>query len=261
MEIDFYKYHGAGNDFVILDNREKEYDSIKEQQAITGICHRRFGIGADGVMMIENDPHYDFRMIYFNADGKEGSLCGNGGRCIIALAFKLGIINKQAQFMASDGLHLAEVVNPDYVNLKMLDVSIINVFDDHMELNTGSPHYIKVVPDLTNYPVYASGHKIRYSSNYPNGINVNFIENMGDHWAIRTYERGVEDETWACGTGATAAALCSVEIEKDFSKSIVNLKAKGGDLTVKFDRKGPGYFENIWLCGGAKFIYQGNYNI
>ena len=282
MNLHFFKYHGAGNDFIILDNRSRIYDSIKDTHTIAALCHRRFGIGADGLMMIElptsrnypyssemgteyplepssDDEVLDFNMIYYNADGGLGSLCGNGGRCIVALARRLGMIQDKTIFNAADGIHEAKVIAPDYIELKMNAVRSIDLYHDHAVLDTGSPHYVQLVEDLTTYHVVEKGQAIRYSVEFPLGINVNYIEPQGDGLAIRTYERGVEDETWACGTGATAAAISYVEMSKKYNLQEIKLEAKGGLLKVKFNRLEPGHFENIWLCGGATFIYEGNY--
>ncbi len=261
MLIHFYKYQGAGNDFVLIDNRDHRYDSIKNKEKITFLCHRRFGIGADGVMMIENKDGFDFEMIYYNSDGNPGSMCGNGGRCIVSLAHKLGMVESTASFNASDGPHLAKIVQESYIELKMSDVTTIDLYDDHAELNTGSPHYIKRVSNIAHYPVYDEGRSIRYSASFPNGINVNFISKAQDGYDIRTYERGVEDETWACGTGATAAALAIVEEERIYDKQELKLRAKGGSLKVKFKRNQPGDFSDIWLCGEATYVYEGDFNL
>lgn len=273
MNLHFFKYHGAGNDFIILDNRSRLYDPIKDSHTIAALCHRRFGIGADGLMMIQSPTEYksesgtedgaplDFDMVYFNADGGLGSMCGNGGRCIVALAYRLGLIGNYTTFNASDGIHEAKVVRPDYIELKMSAVHTIDLYTDHAVLDTGSPHFVQIVDDIESFPVFNKGKEIRYSSVFPKGINVNFVEFSADHLDIRTYERGVEDETWACGTGATAAALAYVEMSKKYSAQVINLEAKGGTLKVKFNRIEPGHFENIWLCGGATYIYEGDYLI
>lgn len=261
MKIHFFKYHGAGNDFVLLDNRSHTYDSIKNQDKVAQICHRRFGVGADGLMMLENEPGFDFKMVYYNADGNLGSMCGNGGRCIVAFAHHLGITKSTANFIAADGKHEATVIKPHYIDLKMNDLKQMDIYPDHIVLNTGSPHYIEEVNNLEDYPVFEKGKAIRYSKEFPKGINVNFIEQKENNWYIRTYERGVEDETWACGTGATAAALAIAELKNLYNISELRLQAKGGALTIKFKRTGPGYFEDVWLCGGAEYVYEGNLEV
>lgn len=261
MNFHFCKYHGAGNDFILLDNRPGIYNHMKNKDSVAALCHRRFGIGADGLMMIENSDGYDFKMVYYNADGNEGSMCGNGGRCIVAFAHRLGIIEYKTKFIASDGEHEAELMGSEYVNLKMQDVHQVDMYNDHVVLNTGSPHYILPISQIDTYPVYEKGKHIRYSEEFPKGINVNFIEKSNSEWKIRTYERGVEDETWACGTGATAAALAIVEMNKSYDLNEIKLIAKGGPLTIRFERKAPGHFENIWLCGCAVFVYEGEFTI
>lgn len=257
MNIPFYKYHGTGNDFILVDNRDHLYDAIKSEDIIRHWCHRRFGVGADGLMMIEKDSDADFEMVYFNADGKLGSFCGNGGRCIVALAHRLGIVENHARFLAADGPHHAILTSPDYIELDMNPVTSMELDIDHAVLNTGSPHYILKVNDLEHYPVLEKGREIRYSDTFPEGINVNFIEKSGDHYHIRTYERGVEDETWACGTGATAAALAIVELDHLYSLNELKLQALGGPLTVRFNRLRPGHFDQIRLCGNAIYTYEG----
>lgn len=257
MKIPFYKYHGAGNDFILVDNRSHAFDLVKSNETVRQLCHRHFGIGADGLMFLEKDGEADFEMIYYNADGHPGSLCGNGGRCISALAYRLGITGEVTRFQAADGMHEARILRPDYVELKMKPVSWMEWHEGHAVLNTGSPHYISLVTGLADYPVVEKGREIRYSDKYPEGINVNFIENENGRFMIRTYERGVEDETWACGTGAVAAALALAELKKTNGDKEITLQARGGPLTVRFERLGPGRYDQIWLCGGAVHIYEG----
>ena len=195
----FYKYQGAGNDFIIIDNRMNLFDSDNNER-IEKLCDRRFGIGADGLMLLQNHEQSDFRMIYFNSDGFEGSLCGNGGRCIIAFANQLGIIGKHSRFVAADGIHEAEIVNPGYVRLKMADIDQIESGDGYYFINTGSPHYVTFVKNLENLDVFKTGRKIRLSNAFrAEGINVNFVEVERNGLFVRTYERGVEDETFSCG--------------------------------------------------------------
>lgn len=259
-KIPFFKYQGAGNDFVIIDQREKSYLSPKDTKAIERICDRRFGIGGDGLMFLEKASHYDFRMVYFNADGKEGSMCGNGGRCLVALAARLGIIQHTSCFIAIDGPHEARVSRPDHIELKMQDLTEIESGPDHYVLNTGSPHFVAFVPDPHQMDVKAAGQAIRYSDRFRDrGINVNFVSaQSSDQLKIATYERGVEDETLACGTGITAAALAYAKKERRNGKQEIQLKAKGGDLTVKFQQRPEG-FSDIWLCGPATYVFQGQY--
>ena len=261
MKIQFYKYQGTGNDFVVLDNRQHEYDGLTTAQ-INALCERRFGIGADGLMMLNTRPGYDFEMKYFNADGKEGSMCGNGGRCIVRFARDLGIHKQEYKFMAVDGEHVAEIDADGTISLKMNDVNQVDEEHGDLVLNTGSPHYIKYVNDLDELDVVEKGRDIRFSRDYEkDGINVNFVEHLEDtdRIAVRTYERGVEDETWSCGTGVTAAALVSYHNESGFN--LVYVQTRGGELQVEFDRVGDGEFNNIWLCGPAEKVFEGSIEI
>lgn len=260
MTIAFYKYQGAGNDFVILDNREGLYSGLTTAQ-IHHLCDRRFGIGADGLMMLQNQDGYDFEMKYYNADGKEGSMCGNGGRCMVRFAAHLGIHIDGCHFIAVDGPHDAEIDTHNRIRLKMTDVQSVTEHHGDFILNTGSPHYVRTVNDLDDLNVFQKGREIRNSPAYiAQGINVNFIEEIdSDEIKIRTYERGVEDETLACGTGVTAAAL--VSYHNEFGFNTVKVHARGGTLEVEFDRIGEGQYENIWLCGPAEFVFKGTIDV
>lgn len=256
MIFKFYKYQGTGNDFILADNRKGDYTLSKEQ--INKLCNRRFGIGADGLMLLQSKEGYDFEMKYYNADGKEGSMCGNGGRCITKFAYHLGIHKDIYKFLASDGPHEAEIDIDGTVSLKMKDVSAIKKFHNDYIVNTGSPHYIKLVSNVMEYDVYKKGHEIRNSKEFvEEGINVNFVEQETeeDKIIVRTFERGVEDETYSCGTGVTAAALVCYHNENGFND--VEVTTLGGHLTVEFDKTGDNHFENIWLCGPAEKVYEG----
>jgi diaminopimelate epimerase len=256
MKIFFYKYQGTGNDFILIDNRKNEVSLTTEQVAF--LCHRRFGIGADGLMLLELEPGVDFKMVYFNSDGRESSMCGNGGRCITAFAKRLGLIQDQAKFIAVDGVHESSV-SDGIVSLKMKDVKQIEKLADHYVLNTGSPHYVKFVEDIENYDVKEEGRTIRNSEPFAaDGINVNFIEKLEDVLFVRTYERGVEDETYSCGTGVTAAALVAALNFASTGKNSCKIKTLGGDLNVKFDKVLESNFYNIWLEGPAEFVFDGS---
>lgn len=258
MKIHFYKYQGTGNDFVILDNRKKEYSFLTTEQ-IKELCDRKFGIGADGLMLLNEKKEYDFEMKYFNADGREGSMCGNGGRCLVKFAYNQGIRKNVFRFIAIDGEHEAQLDLDGTVSVKMQDVSKIRETYGDFVLNTGSPHYVKMVPDVMNTDVFKKGRDIRYSKTYEHdGINVNFVEQLpdADKILVRTYERGVEDETLSCGTGVTAAALVCFHNDNGFNR--VDVKTLGGDLSVEYDRLQDTGFENIWLSGPAEKVFEGD---
>lgn len=260
MKLTFYKYQGAGNDFVIFNNMDGSIPQLSVKQ-INHLCDRKFGIGADGLMLLNKKDGYDFEMIYYNADGNESSMCGNGGRCLVKFAYHQGIHRNEYTFIAIDGEHEAEIDVDGIVSLKMKDVSHVVHHADHAVLNTGSPHYIKFSTDVKDADVVGVGRAIRYSNTYGvDGINVNFVEKIDDDSIyVRTYERGVEDETLSCGTGVTAAALVSAHNDNGFNQ--VEVKTPGGHLSVEFDKIDDNHFENIWLCGPAEFVYKGEIEI
>lgn len=254
MNLNFYKYHGAGNDFILLDNRAGKIALDTEQVIL--LCHRHYGIGADGLMLLENEEGFDFRMVYYNSDGKISTMCGNGGRCITAFAQKLGIVQKDALFTAIDGAHKAHIDN-GLVSLHMQDVSNIKDGENYRLLNTGSPHYITWVDDIHATDVFNRGRAIRNRSEFsPGGINVNFAQKVSDGLWVRTYERGVENETHSCGTGVTAAAIAaSGSSLGDFSYKIYTT---GGTLHVSFVKDQPNTAKNVILKGPAVFIFKGD---
>jgi len=256
MKLNFYKYQGTGNDFVIIDNRSGQITEFTTKQ-VQHICDRRFGIGADGLMLMNNKEDYDFEMKYYNADGKLGSLCGNGSRCMIRFAYHMGIHKYTYHFLAADGPHEAEIDNHNLIRVKMNDVTDIKEHSTFTLLNTGSPHLVKFVNDVMNVDVVETGRDIRNSKNYAEeGINVNFVESVDDDTIfVRTYERGVEDETLSCGTGVTAAALMSAHNPRGFNR--VEVKTHGGSLSVEFNKTADNHFENIWLCGPAELVFTG----
>jgi diaminopimelate epimerase len=260
MKIKFYKYQGAGNDFILIDNRERASHKLSVEQ-INKMCDRHFGIGADGLMLLNEKEGFDFEMIYYNADGNLGSMCGNGGRCIAMFAFNMGIKKNEFIFSATDGIHRAKIDLNKQVSLQMNDVSDVEFSLDHYVLNTGSPHYVKFVSAVDTINVVAEGRKIRNSKEFAKeGINVNFVENIDDdHIFVRTYERGVEDETLSCGTGVTASALVAAHNDNGFNH--VDVKTKGGNLSVEFDKISDTKFKNIWLSGPATFVFSGEYEI
>lgn len=255
MEIQFYKYQGAGNDFIIFDNRSLIFPK-SNVELIHKLCDRRFGIGADGLILLETSEKQDFAMFYFNADGKEGSMCGNGGRCIVSFAKKLNIIDTKTTFEATDGIHFAEIQN-DLVNLQMTDVEDVEIYNTHAFLNTGSPHHVNFCNGIENLNVREMGSKIRYGAPYfDEGTNVNFVEQISENsFKVRTYERGVEDETLACGTGVTAVAIAANKSNKTTEEKIY-IEVLGGKLEVSFKREGNS-FKNVFLKGPAQFVFEG----
>ncbi len=260
MKSNFYKYQATGNDFVIIDNRDMRFNK-ENSTRISELCNRRFGIGADGLIVLQNLTGYDFEMLYYNSDGKPGSLCGNGGRCIVALAHKLGIITEKARFIAMDGEHRA-IIKDDWICLKMNDVSDIERNSDFYFLNTGSPHYVKFVKDIHHFDVSDSGKTIRFSDRFKaQGTNVDFIEKEKDFLFVRTYERGVEGETFSCGTGVTAAALVAALTNSLGNAEMCAVKTMGGNLTVRFNQKKDNSFDNIWLEGPVSFVFKGEVEI
>lgn len=260
MQIHFHKYQGTGNDFIILDNRAGDYSGLTTEQ-IRSLCDRRFGIGADGLMMLGEKTGYDFEMNYFNADGRESTMCGNGGRCLTKFAYHLGIHRNTYHFTAADGDHEAEIDLDGTVSLKMLDVDSIRHVNGDQVINTGSPHYVKMVTHIDKLDVPGRGREIRNSEQFKKeGINVNFVEQTGDDEIyVRTYERGVEDETLSCGTGVTAAALACYHNETGFNDVVV--QTRGGRLNVEYDRTADNVFRNIWLSGPAEKVFEGDIEI
>ncbi len=257
MHITFYKYQGTGNDFIIIDNRNNNNNGHLTTEEIHYLCDRRFGIGADGLMLLGEKGGYDYEMKYYNADGKEGSMCGNGGRCMAKFAYAQGIHKSAYHFIAFDGEHEAEIDLNGWVRLKMKDVTEVEVHHNEYILDTGSPHYVKFISDLRKIDVEKDGREIRNRKEFAEkGINVNFVETIDDHTIfVRTYERGVEAETLSCGTGVTASALMAAHNDVGFNQ--VNVETLGGNLSVEFDRIDEQQYSNIWLCGPAEFVYNG----
>jgi diaminopimelate epimerase len=252
----FYKYHGTGNDFILVDNRQPGLTLSRQQVAY--LCHRRFGIGADGLMLLENAAGYDFRMVYYNSDGGESTMCGNGGRCITAFARSLGIIASAAHFLAIDGPHTAKISESGLISLHMKDVEQIVHHGDHTILNTGSPHYVLWVKDAAAADVYADGKRIR-NQFQPDGINVNFVQATEGGLYVRTYERGVEDETLSCGTGVTAAAIAATgQATGAFTTGI---ETPGGHLEVSFTKRSANTAIDVILTGPAVFVYKGEVDL
>jgi diaminopimelate epimerase len=262
MKIQFHKYQGTGNDFIILDHRFSPF--IPDAAKVAFLCNRRFGIGADGLMLLKEARGYDFEMQYFNCDGKESTLCGNGGRCMTAFASKLGLTHKETKFLAADGEHISRVIRVDgpqvLVSLKMNDTAVSALGNNHFFVDTGSPHYILFVKDATSLNVPEEARKIRYNETYRvSGTNVDFVEFQQNSLFVRSYERGVEDETLSCGTGATAAALAAAVVNED-NPGFFNIQTPGGLLKVSFKQE-ESRFTGIWLEGPAMHVFSGEIEI
>ena len=256
MLLSFYKYQGTGNDFILIDNRQESFPK-NNTKLVARLCDRRFGIGADGLILLEDDDATDFRMVYYNADGKEGSMCGNGGRCIVAFANFLGLIESKASFKAIDGLHSADI-DKGVVRLHMSNVKEIREKPNALFLNTGSPHHVQMVSELEGLNVVKEGAKLRYGLYGENGSNINFVEQIdASQFSVRTYERGVENETLSCGTGVTAVALAMHHTGKTTDKEII-IKTLGGDLSISFEKNGEGY-NNIYLTGPTERVFKGEF--
>ena len=254
MEINFYKYQGTGNDFVMVDNRSLQWLPTSEE--VIRVCHRKFGVGADGLILIQNHDHYDFEMIYFNSDGSK-SLCGNGSRCAIHFASQLGIVKDKTVFLTTDGVHEGEVLG-EAVRFQLFDVESVQQNEHNFFVDTGSPHYVEFTEDVNKVDVVEQGQSIRYDEQFaPSGTNVNFVQIKEGEIFVRTYERGVEDETLSCGTGVTASAIA---VAYKGLKSPVSIETLGGKLQVDFVRVGD-HFKNIYLTGPATPVYQGTINL
>ncbi|MEY4962894.1 MAG: hypothetical protein RLZZ323_213 [Bacteroidota bacterium] len=260
MQLEFYKYQGTGNDFVMIDNRSNSFPK-ENTQLVAYLCNRRFGIGADGLILLDSDTDVDFRMVYYNSDGNLSSMCGNGGRCLVAFAKKLNVIQSETTFIATDGLHYATVSDDGIVSLQMIDVAEINNTPEYSFLNTGSPHHVQLVSDIEHYNVKENGAAIRYGDLYgQQGSNINFVKKIDDTtFSLRTYERGVEDETLACGTGATAVAI-AMNATGQTNSNAINLNVEGGKLAVSFDKE-DGKYTNVFLKGPAEFVFKGTIEI
>lgn len=254
MELRFFKYHGTGNDFLIIDNRSGTV--ALSSQEIAWLCDRHFGVGGDGLMLLERHPDYDFRMVYYNADGGQSTMCGNGGRCMVAFARRLGIIGNRARFVAIDGPHEAALHDDGMVSLHMKDVPGIRKEGADFLLDTGSPHYVRWVKGVDALDVKGQGRAIRTLPGFmPEGINVNFVERVEGAIRVRTYERGVEDETLSCGTGVTAAAIASVA--SDTGSFRIPVVTPGGMLEVSFEKVSADSAQQVVLKGPAEFVFEG----
>lgn len=262
--IKFSKYHGTGNDFVMIDNRTQKLE-LSSPASIQFLCDRRFGIGADGLILLDQSATGDLRMVYFNSDGYEGSMCGNGGRCFAAFAAHLGLVTGETKFDAIDGVHFAKIksaiTNGFEIALKMSDVDKVEKIDQSYILDTGSPHFVCFRDRVADVDVYNDGRAIRYNDQFKQkGINVNFVEPRDGSLTIRTYERGVENETWSCGTGSAAAAI-ALKME-GYAKAgePIEILSKGGKLFVTFQQH-ENKFTDIWLNGPAVKVFDGTIEI
>jgi len=261
MRAEFHKYHGNGNDFIMIDNRKGVLNGLSHH-LIESLCHRRFGIGADGLILLNKSQGYDFEMKYYNSDGRESTMCGNGGRCIIKFARGLGLIGSRTRFLAVDGIHEGVMEKSGIVKLKMSDVPSWKMHGNDYVINTGSPHYVKFVKNLDALDVKEAGSKIRNKPEFKKeGINVNFVEAAKGKLNVRTYERGVEDETLSCGTGIVASALVSsLKNGKQNATQKIHLDSPGGKFAVTFVKTSKG-FSGIWLIGGATLVYKGEIDL
>ena len=262
MKINFHKYQGTGNDFIILDNRNEGLSP--DVKLVASLCDRRFGIGADGLMLLNNKPGFDFGMTYFNSDGKESSMCGNGGRCMTAFAGKIGLIGIESRFYAIDGEHHSNILKDNgdemIISLKMKDVQVFSQPGEHYFIHTGSPHYILFGENVETMDILKKAREIRYSDPYTEeGTNVDFVEFLDDCLFVRSYERGVEDETLSCGTGVTAAAIAAAMMRPG-NPGMFRIRTRGGELKVSF-KQDHDSFTDIWLEGPATYVFSGEINI
>ena len=254
----FNKYQGTGNDFIIIDNRKGHFNP-EDSDLINKLCDRRFGIGADGLILISENRQYDFEMKYFNSDGFEGTMCGNGGRCSADFAIRAGISGEKLIFKAIDGVHKA-ISEEGIIRLQMNDVKEPSLINGSFFINTGSPHYIIFKKNINDIDINSEGKTIRWSEEFaPGGTNVNFVEPGNNGINVRTFERGVEEETLSCGTGVTASAIASV-LSGHFDTNNVSVKTRGGNLSVSFTVSGQN-ITDIWLSGPATFVFEGKITI
>jgi len=265
LEIQFYKYHGAGNDFIMIDDR-KNVIPKPEPKIIKRLCDRHFGIGADGVIILRESEKADFRMDYFNADGYPGTMCGNGGRCITVFAHRMGVIADSCTFEAADGLHKSTILPDERVMLELGDVRDIQHTETGYLLNTGSPHLVIFTDELASLDVFAQGRILREDKRFPGGTNVNFVLTGPDGIEVRTYERGVENETLSCGTGVTASAIAAY-LHREHCGESIDVKTRGGMLNVTFVPKrdagdsGKVAFSGVHLTGPVTEVFEGTINI
>jgi len=260
MEISFEKYHGTGNDFILIEDLNGTIEKKLNSSQIKSACDRHFGIGADGMIFLQKSANHDFTMSYFNSDGKRSSMCGNGGRCIVHFAKSKKWIKKSCSFMAYDGLHEAKIDREGLIYLKMSNVDDLQNLGKDVYLDTGSPHFVRFVDELKAFDVFKKGRSIRFSKRFEKkGTNVNFVMNSRLTTHVATYERGVEAETLSCGTGVVASVLAS-RSKNLFKTNKRKVSTKGGRLEVQFDVSEMG-FDNIWLIGPAVKVFEGKMKI
>jgi diaminopimelate epimerase len=261
MDVEFYKFHGAGNDFIMIDARKLDSGYFNSER-VRLMCDRHFGIGADGLILLSGSNSEGYRMIYFNSDGKEGTMCGNGGRCFAAFAGMLGLMDNKLEFSGIDGFHLAVKETDQTFRLRMMNVTEVSRLTDGYLVETGSRHLVIFRDNIDSIDVFREGREIRYQQRFGTaGTNVNFVEERSDHsLRIRTYERGVENETLACGTGSVAAAI-SAYMRGITDKTSYDIQAPGGNLKVSFKPSENARFEEVWLQGPAEFVFQGKINV
>ena len=257
MLIPFNKYHGTGNDFIMIDNRKLNLQLTQNQ--VSQLCNRKFGIGGDGLILLQVKNEV-VEMVYYNSDGAPSSMCGNGGRCFVVYCQKLNVLSDHGEFLAVDGTHPFNMAN-GLVSLKMGNVSVIETIADDVFMDTGSPHYVTIVEDVLEIDLMKDARKVRYNDRFSSeGTNVNFVEMMDGVMHIRTYERGVEDETLSCGTGATACAI-AMHYLGHISELEVPVKVLGGKLSVSFEPNADGSYSNIWLTGPTASVFEGKTEI
>ena len=262
MKIHFEKFHGTGNDFILIDNRAGTF--IPETALVGRLCDRHFGIGADGLILLQAREGFDFGMAYFNSDGRESTMCGNGGRSVTAFAHRLGIIREQATFIAVDGAHQSVILSADgddyMASVRLKDATVEASTAMGTTVNTGSPHLVRFVPEVARVDVVRDGRRIRYGKRFAEeGVNVDFVEMARDTLHVRTYERGVENETLSCGTGVTAAALVAA-CKFTPARGYYLIQTPGGQLKVSFTQN-RNTFTDVWLEGPVKRVYEGEIEI
>lgn len=257
MIISFSKFHGAGNDFILINTLDQIFSPLPE--LISSMCARHMGIGADGIITLSRNNSGKFKMIYYNSDGHEGSMCGNGGRCFVSFLAKLGLVKDKVEFEAFDGNHKAQILSPEKIKLQLKDVSDFKLMDSNYFIDTGSPHYIVFDQNVGSLDVFSKGRKLRFNTDlFPEGSNIDFVQIENNKLYVRTYERGVESETLSCGTGVTASAMAAF-LASGMKQNVWEIATKGGPLEVEFLFKND-LFSEVWLTGPVKNVFDGTFN-